>query len=201
MPDDVYVAPQSKGTITLLELIESRPDLSSLRQALEEPAGQPEPTGDKNHHETNSLAGFLQAFATEATWDFTFFAPSNTAFDNLGTYWQTFASTPKGKWWVGNQLKHHYVPNTQPKASDFNSTATRVQASTYGYIGAQVVSGDLVLNSVSTVTEADLPVTNGIVHIIDRVLDPSAQIFNEDLPEQDQEFIAGSCTDPDLPYC
>lgn len=41
----------------------------------------------------------------------------------------------------------------------------------------------------------------GIIHIIDHVLDPSAQIFNVDLPKVSQSFIAGSCSNPDLPYC
>lgn len=79
------------------------------------------------------------------------------------------------------------------------------------------------INSVTTVTEPDIPVTSvslailpyftspcltnshiglkGIVHIIDRILDPSAQIFESDLPKIPQTFIAGSCSDPDLPYC
>lgn len=105
-------------------------------------------------------AGFVQAFDTEATWDFTFFAPSNTAFENLGTYWQTFAATPKGKWWIGNQLKTHYVPNSILDSNSFNSTSARVQTSTYLWLSAQMVSGRLLLNQVATVTEADIPVTN-----------------------------------------
>ncbi|KAJ5933622.1 hypothetical protein N7454_005951 [Penicillium verhagenii] len=41
----------------------------------------------------------------------------------------------------------------------------------------------------------------GIVHIIDRILDPSAQIFESDLPKISQTFIAGSCSNPKLSYC
>lgn len=77
-----------------------------------------------------------------------------------------------------------------------------------------------MLNDVSRVTEADIPVTSvspshlscndctqlimrkGVVHIIDRVLDPSAQIFEKDLPKvPEQAFIPGSCADQSLPYC
>lgn len=165
------------------------------------------------------MPGFVEAFDTEPTWNFTFFAPSNTAFENLGTYWQTFAATKKGKWWLGNQLKHHYVPNSQLKTSDFNETLTSVQASTYLWISTRIAEDTLVLNEVASVTEADIPITNvtltstlaaysqslteaqGVVHIIDHVLDPSAQVFNVDLPRQEQVFIAGSCSNPDLAYC
>lgn len=105
------------------------------------------------------VTGFAQAFATEPTWDFTFFAPSNTAFKNVGTYWETYAATARGKWWLGNQLKYHYVPNTKLQKSDFNSTLSRTQTSTYLWISTQIKQEELVLNEVATVTEADIPVT------------------------------------------
>ncbi|KAI6914782.1 hypothetical protein KC318_g462 [Hortaea werneckii] len=183
LPANVYTPPIRNSTVTLLDLITSRPELSTLGEIIQMPAG------------------FAQAFATEPTWDFTFFAPSNTAFENVGTYWETYAATAKGNWWLGNQLKYHYVPNTKLQKSDFNSTLSRTQTSTYLWISTQIKQEELVLNEVATVIEADIPVTGGIVHIIDRVLDPSAQIFNEDLPRQDQEFIPGSCSNDALPYC
>lgn len=39
-PNDVYVAPVQNDTVTLLSLIHSRPELSSLAEALREPAGK-----------------------------------------------------------------------------------------------------------------------------------------------------------------
>lgn len=105
------------------------------------------------------MPGFAQACATEPTWDFTFFAPSNTAFEIVGTYWETYAATAKGNWWLGNQLKYHYVPNTKLQKSDFNSALSRTQTSTYLWISTQIKQEELVLNEVATVTEADIPVT------------------------------------------
>ncbi|RMJ16101.1 hypothetical protein CDV36_004229 [Fusarium kuroshium] len=180
VPDDTYVAPASD---TLLDFIQSREDLSILSSTLDQ------------------LGGFVQALNTSATWQYTFFAPSNDAFNNTGEYFETFAKTAKGKWWLGNLIQHHYVPNAKLKTTDFSSSTVRLQTSTYLYVSAKKADGDLVLNNVATVTEGDLPVTNGIVHIIDRILDPSAQIFESDLPQVKQGFIPGSCSNPLLPYC
>lgn len=102
----------------------------------------------------------MQALNTSATWQYTFFAPSNKAFNNTGEYFETFAKTAKGKWWLGNLIQHHYVPNAKLKTSDFGSTTTRLQTSTYLYVSAKTVNEDLILNSVATVTEGNLPVTN-----------------------------------------
>ncbi|KAK1731420.1 FAS1 domain-containing protein [Colletotrichum acutatum] len=169
---------------TLLDLIKSRSDLTTLAKVLD------------------GSAGFTEAFDTVPTWDYTFFAPSNAAFEkHTGQYFNTFTPTPKGKWWLGNLVQHHYVPNSQLLTSVFNETATRIQTGSYLYIGTQVKDGQVWLNDVVAVTEGDLRVTKGIVHIIDRVLDPSAQLFEADKPKAGQKFIAGSCSDTSLPYC
>lgn len=39
LPDNVYVAPKRTGTLSLLDFVESRPELSSLLAALHEPSG------------------------------------------------------------------------------------------------------------------------------------------------------------------
>jgi hypothetical protein len=39
------------------------------------------------------------------------------------------------------------------------------------------------------------------VHIVDHVLDPSAQVFEPDVAKTSQSFIPGSCSNPLLPYC
>ncbi|KXH69200.1 hypothetical protein CSAL01_00425 [Colletotrichum salicis] len=179
-----YVPPKTSNTTTLLDFINSRSDLTALAKVI------------------NGSAGFTEAFDTTPTWDFTFFAPSNVAFEkHTGQYFNTFTPTPKGKWWLGNLVQHHYVPNSQLLTSVFNETATRIQTGSYLYVGTQVKDGQVWLNDVAAVTEGDLKVTKGIVHIIDHVLDPSAQLFEADMPKAGQKFIAGSCSDTSLPYC
>ncbi|KAM0327556.1 hypothetical protein ACHAQA_005847 [Verticillium albo-atrum] len=182
-PEGTYTVPKVAGKTTLLDFIKSRPDLSTLAEILKEPAG------------------FTEAFDTVPSWDFTFFAPSNEAFNNTGQYFDTYAATAKGKWWLGNLLQHHYIPNSKLARSIFNTTETRVQTGTYLFIGTQVVGGTLTLNGVSKVVDSDLPVERGVVHIIDRILDPSAQVYEGDIPRAPQRFIAGSCSNPALPYC
>jgi hypothetical protein len=72
-----YVTPKSPNTTTLLEFIKSRSDLSRLSEALDK------------------VGGFSEAFGTDPTWKFTFFAPNNDAFEkNVGRYFTTFESTP-----------------------------------------------------------------------------------------------------------
>ncbi|KAH2177297.1 hypothetical protein KXV74_005115 [Aspergillus fumigatus] len=179
-----YIAPKPSNTTTLLEYIKSRSDLSRLSEALDK------------------VGGFSEAFDTDPTWKFTFFAPNNDAFEkNVGRYFNTFESTPKGRWWLGNTMLHHYVPNTNLKSSSFNETYQQFQTATYLYVGAEVQNGELVLNKVARVVEKDISITQGIVHIIDHILDPSAQIFESDLLRISQAFIPGSCSNPSLPYC
>ncbi|RFU81201.1 fas1 domain-containing [Trichoderma arundinaceum] len=182
-PSGTYVPPKDPSIRTLLDVVKSRDDLSILAEVLSE------------------CAGFGEAFDTAPSWSYTFFAPSDTAFRNTGAYYSTFAATPKGKWWLGNLLQHHYVPNSKLMVENFNATYTRFQTGTFLFVGAQVVDGKLTLNKVSSVTEADIPITNGILHIIDHLLDPSAQIFEADVPKNSQGFIPGSCSNPALPYC
>ncbi|PKX89860.1 uncharacterized protein P174DRAFT_464258 [Aspergillus novofumigatus IBT 16806] len=137
-----YVAPKSSNTTTLLEFIKSRSDLSRLSEALDK------------------VGGFSEAFDTDPTWKFTFFAPNNDAFEkNVGRYFNTFEATPKGKWWLGNTILHHYVPNTSLKSSSFNVTYQQFQTATYLYVGAEVQNGNLLLNKVATVVEKDIAIT------------------------------------------
>ncbi|RAH79152.1 FAS1 domain-containing protein [Aspergillus japonicus CBS 114.51] len=179
-----YVTPKSKNTTTLLEFINSRSDLSVLAEELQ------------------NIGGFPTAFDTEPTWSFTFFAPNNDAFElHTGTYFNKFKSTPKGKWWLGNTLLSHYVPNTNLNSSSFNETYQRFQTASYLYVGSQVQDGEIILNNVATVVEKDISITKGAIHIIDRILDPSAQIFETDLPKVSQSFIPGSCSNQELSYC
>lgn len=159
VPDGVYAPPKNLSITTLLDFVKSRDDLTILAGVLEECGGMssilpPSPTS------FDSSTGFSQAFDTAATWSYTFFAPSNTAFNNTGAYYSTYVATPKGKWWLGNLVQHHYVPNSQLKTTSFNTSKTRIQTGSFLYVGTQIVDGQLVLNDVSTVTSANLPVTS-----------------------------------------
>ncbi|KAL2793241.1 FAS1 domain-containing protein [Aspergillus keveii] len=181
--DPVYTLSKPDNVTTLLDFSASRSDLNKLHTSIQQ------------------SGGFQEAFDTNPTWKFTFFAPNDEAFNHTGRYFETFESTPKGKWWLGNTIIHHYVPNTILESSVFNETYQRFQTGTYLFVGAQTEGDELVLNKVARVVESDIPITNGVVHIIDRILEPSAQIHEADIPWLKQSFIAGSCSNPALPYC
>ncbi|KAL4751949.1 hypothetical protein BDW72DRAFT_192459 [Aspergillus terricola var. indicus] len=142
--DPVYTPSKTANTTTLFDFVSSRPDLSNLIAVVER-------TG-----------GFKEAFDTEPTWSFTFFAPNNDAFKNTGRYFLTFDETPKGKWWTGNTVIHHYVLNTILKKENFNETYQRVQklqTGSYLFVGAQLDNEELVLNQVAKMVESDISVS------------------------------------------
>lgn len=74
--EGAHVPKKPENVTTLLQFIKSRDDLSELANAL------------------HSVAGFEEAFDTNPTWNFTFFAPNNDAFNNTGQYFNTFEPTP-----------------------------------------------------------------------------------------------------------
>lgn len=74
--DAVYTPSKTANTTTLFDFVSSRPDLSNLTAVIER------------------TSGFKEAFDTEPTWSFTFFAPNNDAFENTGRYFLTFDETP-----------------------------------------------------------------------------------------------------------
>ncbi|GKZ33020.1 hypothetical protein AbraIFM66950_002737 [Aspergillus brasiliensis] len=142
-----YVASSSSNVTTALDLIKSRSELSILAEKISE------------------VGGFAQAFDTNPDWKFTFFAPNNDAFESYtGAYFESFESTPKGKWWLGNTIIHHYVPNTELTSDIFNETLQRFQTATYLFVGSQVQDGTVVLNQVAKVVESDIPVTSVGTH-------------------------------------
>ncbi|KAK6068242.1 hypothetical protein SCUP234_10230 [Seiridium cupressi] len=163
IPAEVYTPSVSSGTLTLLGLVQSRPELSNLASIVEQAEGKLTfywTEGPESVYRSKDGLGFAQAFDTPTNWKFTFFAPSNAAFENTGYYFDTFTKTPKGRWWLGNLLQHHYVPNTAMTSQLFNSTALRFQTGSFLYVGARVEQDRVRLNNASTITEADIIVTN-----------------------------------------
>ncbi|KAF9784828.1 hypothetical protein IL306_006996, partial [Fusarium sp. DS 682] len=142
IPDGIYQPPSKGAETTLLNFIKSRDDLSKLLNVVEQ------------------TPGFAEAFITSADWQYTFIAPSNEAFNNTGEYYETFARTPKGSWWSGQMLQHHYIPNSRFYTSNFTEKKTRIQLGSYLWASTQIKGGDLVINDVATIVEADIPVTN-----------------------------------------
>lgn len=164
IPKGIYRAPNEPDETTLLDFIESREDLSELAKVVKETPGESHylcisSPRKKEQILTQHAQGFIEAFSTSATWQYTFFAPSNEAFNNTGRYYNTFAPTPKGMWWTGQMLQHHYIPNSRLYKANFTTEKTRIQLGSYLWASAQIKDDSLVLNNVAKVVEGDIAVT------------------------------------------
>jgi len=187
-----YTYSNPAGTTSLLVFIKSRPDLSLLAQALQEPLG------------------FSTAFdRVPIGYNFTFFAPNNDAFNNVSSNLNVFWARPKGKESLGNTLIGHYVPLSAIPSTAINGTYRHLQTATFLYLGLQKTETDDLIQvnrGQARVVEADLNgATGGLVHIIDRVLSIATTLYEPDsaavIPKIPQAFIPGSCSNPALPFC
>lgn len=97
---------------------------------------------------------------------FTVFAPSNDAFKDVPA--KTMDELAKNPALLKSVLTYHVLPVKAAAADVKNSKAKTVN-------GAEVElskAGDMVTVESAVVTQADVPATNGVVHIIDTVLMP-----------------------------
>jgi uncharacterized surface protein with fasciclin (FAS1) repeats len=97
---------------------------------------------------------------------YTVFAPSDDAFKAVPA--KTMAELAANKELLTSVLTYHVVPGKLMAADVKNASTKTVQ-------GANVVlakSGTFVTVEDAMVTQADVPASNGVVHIIDRVLIP-----------------------------
>jgi len=97
---------------------------------------------------------------------YTVFAPSDDAFKAVPP--ATMAKLSSDKQLLKSVLSFHVLNNKVAAADVKNGPAKTLQ-------GANVAlskSGDFVTVEDAVVTQADVPATNGVVHVIDRVLIP-----------------------------
>lgn len=97
---------------------------------------------------------------------YTVFAPSDEAFKALPARTLSELSTDKER--LKSVLSFHVVPGKMLAAEVKNGNAKSVQGTSL----ALAKAGGFVTVEDAMVTQADVPATNGVVHIIDRVLVP-----------------------------
>lgn len=97
---------------------------------------------------------------------YTVFAPSDEAFKALPAKTLSELSTDKER--LKSVLSFHVVPGKVLAADVKNGNAKSVQGTSL----ALAKAGGFVTVEDAMVTQADVPATNGVVHIIDRVLVP-----------------------------
>ena len=105
----------------------------------------------------------------DAAGPYTVFAPTDEAFKAVpAAKWDALA---KDKDRVAALLKYHVVPGTMTSDKVQNGTAPTVNGATV----ALSKSGSFVTVEDAVVTGPDLVATNGVVHVVDRVLMPPAK--------------------------
>ncbi|KAK3101240.1 hypothetical protein FSP39_002032 [Pinctada imbricata] len=99
---------------------------------------------------------------------FTVFAPLDSAFDALPTgYLNTeFLTLDKAR----NLIEYHYVKGTYYSVGLHDGDSVTTSQGTD--VTIHINNGKVMVNN-ATVVEANIPVTNGVIHVIDTVLVPS----------------------------
>ncbi|MCQ8185233.1 fasciclin domain-containing protein [Parvularcula maris] len=141
---------------TLLSLIEEEPRFSVLREVLE-------------------AADLLSTFENQGP--LTLFAPSNDAFAALPAgYSVEVLSAPENRELLKQILAYHVVSGRLP-ASDIvgkSGTADTLAGSGLSYDGTGTVPTIGTAPGEAVVTIPDLEASNGVIHVIDKVLLPPA---------------------------
>ena len=106
--------------------------------------------------------------------EFTVFAPTNTAFDELATALNTNISGLLALPNLGSILLYHVVSGTVLSTDLSNGSVPTLNS---GTILIDLTSGVMVNDAM--VTLANVTADNGVVHVIDKVLLPSASLSEE----------------------
>lgn len=101
---------------------------------------------------------------------FTVFAPTDAAFAALPAGTVETLLRPENRARLSAVRTYHVVPGNGSAAQVTTmTTATSVQGAP---IAIAVENGHVMLNRSATVTTADVRATNGVIHVIDRVILP-----------------------------
>ena len=132
----------------LVDVIDGDPDLSTFARLVK-------------------LGGAVQVLQTENPY-FTVFAPSNAAFEELPDGYLDKLEDPANKDLLTAVVTYHITEERMPEAG----VPTAVFEALYGNdLNLGQADGKIVVND-ATVVRAGLKASNGIVHVIDRVLIP-----------------------------
>ncbi len=169
-------ADDSTTAITIVETAQNTEPLSSLVAALAK--------ADEN--EGSDLIGTLNAEGS-----FTVFAPTNTAFDNLFAELDGFDSledfdTAEERELLGLILQYHVVAGVTAASTDL-SEGQEIETVQGESVTISLIDGVFIADATDVDAEVIIPdvdASNGIVHVIDKVLLPQ-EVINTLNPPQD----------------
>lgn len=127
-----------------------------------------------------TLVAAVQAAGLEETLrgpgPFTLFAPTDNAFDALPDGTVDFLLMPENKDTLVDILTYHVYSGSVLAADVIALDGESVNMVNGGSVSIDVVGGNVVLNQngnrAATVTTTDVVASNGVIHVIDTVLDP-----------------------------
>jgi uncharacterized surface protein with fasciclin (FAS1) repeats len=131
--------------------------------------------------------------AVDTTRDVTIFAPNNEAFQRIGSALPNLTTDQ-----LAGILRYHVVNGTVAYSSTLSNTTVR--ALNGGELNIRVQNGSVFVNSAKVVV-ADVLVANGVVHVIDNVLNPNNTSAMPDSAQQTQSAaFAGASSASSVPF-
>merc|ERR1712118_415708 len=98
--------------------------------------------------------------------DLTIFAPSNAAFQDIGTLTGNLTMNQ-----LANILSYHVIEGTVAYSSDLSNTSlTTLQGDD---VQITIANGSVMVNN-ATVTNANILFAGGVIHVVDQVLNPNS---------------------------
>jgi uncharacterized surface protein with fasciclin (FAS1) repeats len=140
----------TESTGNIVAVAKATPELSTLVEAV-------------------SAAGLVKTL--EGPGPFTVFAPTNQAFEGLGSTLNTLLK-PANKEELAGILTYHVVPG-ELKAADL-SNGQKLKTVQGDQLTVKVADGEVTVNG-AKVAMPDVAASNGVVHVIDEVLVPPEQ--------------------------
>lgn len=146
----------------------------------------------------SSLRGALNATdlleAVDTTPDVTIFAPSNQAFQDIGSALANLSTED-----ISSILTYHVVNGTVGYSSGIENGTTLTTLNGANLTITIGEEGRIFVNS-ARVTIADIIVANGVVHVIDEVLNPSNATIADPSDEEGEGAFPGATPISDAPY-
>lgn len=133
----------------------------------------------------------LDATLSDTSQKFTVFAPTDEAFALLGQ--ETIDSLLMDTDKLSDILTYHVISGEVPASTAISLAGTKVAMVNGDEVGLSLSDGSLLINTV-TVTSTDIVTDNGIIHVIDAVLLPPADMMEPTMNIVDTAVANGSFT-------
>lgn len=118
------------------------------------------------------------ATSMKLTDDITLFAPTNAAFDEMTIERYTHLTNPKNQVDLINFVKHHIMPTKQMKSAFEDGQVITTPAEDEITVTEDIY--DNIFISGSKIIKANIEASNGVIHIVNGVIDPNASLIGID---------------------